>query len=78
MDKPLKEDIDSGLFSFSALRDKLSWKHGALLLIPAFVLYPRPFLYLLRPVIRRVRRSYRKDTPRLEKLIFSPKRSITA
>jgi|LakMenEpi03Aug12_release.lakeMendotaPanAssembly.Ray.scaffolds.fasta_scaffold129521_2 hypothetical protein len=58
------------------MKDKLSWKHSLLLLIPVFVIYPKPFLYILSPLIKRIKKYNKPNRARINKIILTLNKNI--
>lgn len=56
----------------------MNWKSSLIILLSAFIVYPRPFLFILNPLIKRVRNSYKRNSPKLEKIILSTNRNADA
>lgn len=52
---------------------KLNWKHGLLLTGLVVVVYPRPFISLMKPIINHFKRNYKSANiqPFIEKIIFT-------
>ena len=66
------EDIEI----FNKIKDKLSWKHSLLLLIPVFFIYPKPFLYILSPFIKRIKKYNKPYRARISKIILTINKNI--
>ena len=58
---------------------KVTWKHALAASLVVFVVYPKPFFYLFRPLIKHFRANYQQASipPRVEKIIFTVNRFIT-
>lgn len=56
----------------------MGWKMGLCLAITAFIIYPRPFLYFLKPVCRRVSRSYSRYNPKINKIFLTTEKRMNA
>ena len=61
------------------LLQKLNWKHALAATAVVFVIYPKPFFYICRPLIKHFRSNYHKASipPQVEKIIFTVNRFIT-
>jgi hypothetical protein len=62
---------------FQSIKKNMSWKMGVCLAITAFIIYPRPFLYLLKPFLRRVSKSYSQSKPKLNRIFLTTEKAIT-
>lgn len=60
------------------LKSNFSWKSALMIGVPLmFIIYPRPFLYLLRPFINRINKTYCENRPKLKKILFTTNRFLT-